>query len=474
MPENMKSLNGYGFDASMLNGKTASEYASAESVSKLKDDLFNLKNELIVAEQSENIFDKDNVKDGKYIGYTEDWSISYISNSAFSCALVSVENGKTYTSTVLSYTALGFDKDLKFVDNVYIVSGGSVEKVSFTINNPSIAYVSINFRPAYWSKDTFMVVEGTTYPDAYIPYCYKKVLADSIYPNDKIIDAVKGIEYYVGYGENDGITKFSSLVDCLYAVQNSKAHSIVNIASGTYDILEELGGESYINSINPSTQTYMEVQPYVDDVEIIGHGNVILTMDLSNITDGSKRWMFSPLNVQGNVSVTNITINAIACRYCIHDDSGIRMPNTVRYYKNVRLYCSGGTNKPYASGYSDYTSAYFDDCYFETTLDNNAWSCHANHNCYVSFNNCIFKNADGWASLRLSQNGQVRLNAKICNCYMQYGLLLKAESDNFSGYGDTFVELINTKCLNLVNNYSDFRGYVKSYNTISGTVETLA
>lgn len=39
MPENMKSLNGYRFDAEKLNGKPGSEYASAESLSQLKDDL---------------------------------------------------------------------------------------------------------------------------------------------------------------------------------------------------------------------------------------------------------------------------------------------------------------------------------------------------------------------------------------------------------------------------------------------------
>lgn len=39
MPENMKSLNGYGFDASMLNGKTGSEYASAKSLSQLKAEI---------------------------------------------------------------------------------------------------------------------------------------------------------------------------------------------------------------------------------------------------------------------------------------------------------------------------------------------------------------------------------------------------------------------------------------------------
>ena len=57
---------------------------------------------------------------------------------------------------------------------------------------------------------------------------------------------------------------------------------------------------------------------------------------------------------------------------------------------------------------------------------------------------------------------------------MQYGLMMRAESDSFSGYGDTWVDLINTKCLHLTNNYTDFRGAVKSYNTIDGTTETIA
>lgn len=39
MPENMKSLNGYMFDAEKLNGKPGSEYASAESLRQLKDDI---------------------------------------------------------------------------------------------------------------------------------------------------------------------------------------------------------------------------------------------------------------------------------------------------------------------------------------------------------------------------------------------------------------------------------------------------
>lgn len=50
MPENMKSLNGYGFDAAKLNGKPGSEYASAESLSQLKGDLTGLKNGGVTAE----------------------------------------------------------------------------------------------------------------------------------------------------------------------------------------------------------------------------------------------------------------------------------------------------------------------------------------------------------------------------------------------------------------------------------------
>lgn len=304
---------------------------------------------------------------------------------------------------------------------------------------------------------------------------YERICYAGNWSDWKSLEVVQ--EFRVGYGNPDNYRSFNSLVACLRVVQNTPGQKVIRIANGTYDVLAELGGMEYINSIDPATQKWTEVQPVVSDTTIVGEGRVVLEFNLDSGLEHDLWFLFSCLNVRGNTHIENIEIHSSNCRYCIHDESGSDYPNTKRVYKNVRLYQNifegsyGG--QCLGTGYSAYTSVYLDNCYLENKASE-AWSCHANDGCEFIFNNTIFLNNSSSHTVRISQNGQCNLHAQIANCYLDKGLSIRNEGSNDSVTNATKIELINSKVANLVNGYTTIKdGYVKSYDTQSGTIDDL-
>lgn len=284
-------------------------------------------------------------------------------------------------------------------------------------------------------------------------------------------------DFYVGYGVDDGKNYFTSLVDCLWVVSKTDGKKVVHIANGTYDVLEELGGMNYVNSKNTTDNKWAEVQPVVNDCKIVGYGNVILTFNLDDSVLHENYWLFSCLNVRGNIELENIEIHSSNCRYAIHDESNSGFPNSKHIYKNVRAYqnVSVGSKGGQAigCGFSVNAKVYINNCHFENGRNAEVWSCHANNGCSIVFDNTIFKNADGTHSVRISQNGRANLNARISNCYIDRGLSIRNEWADVSIEDTTKIELINTKIDNLINGYETIKEPVVSYNTIDGTITTL-
>ena len=394
-------------------------------------------------------------------------TISAVSNSTFNCGIVPVEYNTKYTLSSSGFRILFLDEDMEVITRDRTTeSTGQTPYTTTVPNTNTIKYMAFSWKKAQVDNTAFMVVEGETLPETYMPYGY-------IFNEDYVselkneIDSEESKEFFVGYGVDDNNRYFNSLVDCLYKAQETDGFKTINIKNGVYDVLDELGGMTYINSKNTTDDTWYSVQPIINNTKIIGHGNVILNFNLET-TGQEHYWLFSCLNIKGNCELENIEIHSSKCRYSIHDESADDYPNTYRIYKNVR--CYNTANQAAGCGYSQNTNVYIDNCIFECDGTLAGYSCHANNGVKVIANNSIFK-TNGSSDLRISQNGGIgnnnKIYAEISNCFIPHNLSIRNEF-NHSVADRTEVNLINTHVNDVTHQYTDIAMPVISYNTITG------
>ena len=284
------------------------------------------------------------------------------------------------------------------------------------------------------------------------------------------------LTFYVGYGKNDGVNYFSSLTDCLYSIQKYDALKTVHIQEGIYDVLAELGGMDYINSKSTDTDRWEDVQPVADNVRIIGHGRVTVLFNL-DVTEYKHYWLFSALNVRGDVYIENIEIQSSNCRYSIHDESGALYTHTKHEYNNVRCTQSGSAGgQTYGSGYSYYVTAKFKDCIFARKGAgnmNNSWSCHSGTGLSLSFENCIITTESSANAMRISQGGSAKIDVLVAGSYISDGITLREESNSQTAVCKTNIRIINSYYNNSVDNqYSTSDCNILEYNT-NGMISIL-
>lgn len=237
-----------------------------------------------------------------------------------------------------------------------------------------------------------------------------------------------------------------------------------------------MGGDEWANGIDPSSQSWADVQPVLDDVEIIGMGDVTLTMSIPESIDPDKRWLVSPLNLRGDFHVENLTINASGCRYAIHDESGHNYPGTRHEYVNVR--CSVDDHQAVGCGYSPRSTVVVDSCRFETRgSGDNAYSWHSKGGASLIMRSTTLISPDA-PPLRLSEeNSGVTDRAVITDCLLATGgteqLELRGEWEYTPAVGHTNVTLVNTKVTGIRNGYDTITQPVETINTIQGDRSTL-
>lgn len=274
----------------------------------------------------------------------------------------------------------------------------------------------------------------------------------------------------------DGSGDFTDPVSCFRAIAGIGGRKRVRIASGEYDVYALMGGDEWANGIDPSSQSWADVQPVLDDVEIIGMGDVTLTMSIPESIDPDKRWLVSPLNLRGDFHVENLTINASGCRYAIHDESGHNYPGTRHEYVNVR--CSVDDHQAVGCGYSPRSTVVVDSCRFETRgSGDNAYSWHSKGGASLIMRSTTLISPDA-PPLRLSEeNSGVTDRAVITDCLLATGgteqLELRGEWEYTPAVGHTNVTLVNTKVTGIRNGYDTITQPVETINTIQGDRSTL-
>jgi len=240
----------------------------------------------------------------------------------------------------------------------------------------------------------------------------------------------------------DGTGDYTNLVTALAALANDESNKEIYLEGGTHDILSQMGGQTYIDSIPSDVQpsawpTYSNFVP--NNTKIIGIGNATLDFQVPDGTSSAKMAVLCPLAFKKNVTVENITITAKNCRYCIHDETGGDFTSYTKVFRNVKLYkTGGGYSQAYGAGFSKNCNILFDGCLFSSN-DTPVWSTHDNVSgsdfTNITIKDCIFiTSQDTHTALRFATLNDLngKKSVMIENCYLGSGKIHLDDSSTYT------------------------------------------
>mgnify|MGYP000884019144 CR=1 FL=1 len=427
---------------------------------------------------SANLFDKAKLTSGFYTTSVSGIKIS--DNPAYKCLLLDVNANETYTATGWGYTFSFYDKNgIRDTVNKVGTSTQSKKNVTFTVPSNAVK-MSVNLRIDTNDIDSYMIVSGNVIPSEYIPF--QNTLYASPYVEEKDVkEMISTKEYHVGKNQ-----QFTSFIECLKSIQGDNSVKTVYIHEGSYDIFAELGGREFLQTISSDAVWYNVSIIIPPNTKIIGIGLVELNYlpNASLIPSDNAVTCISPINVRGNVSIENITINAKNCRYCIHDEpSGLDEFNeNVKTFKNVR--CKKIRNdyipvskvtsgQAYAAGLNRRSILLFEKCVFESE-DSIAWSAHnrsfdTNDGANITIKDCIFiGGAPSYGCVRLGNSSKYKSHSHVAitGCYLNGKFVIKDESTGIF-YNTYDVTLLNCTDIPIETSFSTDNEYpVKVYDPI--------
>lgn len=462
-----------------IRGGFADAKAAGDKFKEVKAETASLKEDLdnkIIS--SANLFDKAKLTSGFYTTSVSGIKIS--DNPAYKCLLLDVNANETYTATGWGYTFSFYDKNgIRDTVNKVGTSTQSKKNVTFTVPSNAVK-MSVNLRIDTNDIDSYMIVSGNVIPSEYIPF--QNTLYASPYVEEKDVkEMISTKEYHVGKNQ-----QFTSFIECLKSIQGDNSVKTVYIHEGSYDIFAELGGREFLQTISSDAVWYNVSIIIPPNTKIIGIGLVELNYlpNASLIPSDNAVTCISPINVRGNVSIENITINAKNCRYCIHDEpSGLDEFNeNVKTFKNVR--CKKIRNdyipvsnvisgQAYAAGLNKRSILLFENCVFESE-NSIAWSAHnrsfgANDGANITLKDCIFiGGAQTYGCVRLGNSSKYKSHSHvdIIGCYLNGKFVIKDETEGI--FYNTFdVKLLNCTDITVETSFSTDNEYpVKVYNSI--------
>lgn len=266
--------------------------------------------------------------------------------------------------------------------------------------------------------------------------------------------------YHVGTGQAN--TSLSSL---LYDLRNDKTKKVIYVHEGTYDIFDEYldlvsDGKLEVPPDDAETGDYIQYSVFVpDNTRLIGLGDVVLTMtpEAEDVTLGES-YMWSPMNISGNVTLENLKVIGHNCRYALHNDDHNAVQNAHQHYKNCRfIYTWGDQKNGERLGYSN-TIGFgvgegcthtFDDCEI-SYIGEGGRSAYYGHerndgkNGTLILRNCIIRseNFSSEYTIRFQTLGTSagHVKAYFENCYINGNLMLAMDnSASRNNFEVTFV-----------------------------------
>lgn len=269
---------------------------------------------------------------------------------------------RTYTVSGTDFNVFGATDDgtLAWSDNN---NDGVTGPYTFTIPS-GVAWIYVTFLTK--NKNGYKAVAGKSLSQA----GYR-------FSSDVEVPSSDGLEVHVGSGY-----QYTRLIDAIDAISSfaNKEHvytvyihdNSADYTGTTYDLLEELGGITYLAGIE-NTKDNMQGLSIPAFVNLVGVGKVTLNAELPSITTLKQSSNFSTIELkQGNNRLENLTIKIKNGRYAVHDESRDKYPNAYHIFKNVTFIHEGNipglwaAPHAYAAGSSAGCIYSYENCVFDT------------------------------------------------------------------------------------------------------------
>lgn len=262
--------------------------------------------------------------------------------------------------------------------------------------------------------------------------------------------------------KKDGTGDFRTLVEAVKAAGTGTKEKpkTIYIYSGEYDILQELGGDNFLNTVKTvnSERQGIEVPDYVN---IVGIGDVRLKMDVpDDKTTRETSTRISVLNVWRHNTIKNIKITVRNTRYAVHDETNNQYENNDMKYIDCYFEHLGNkagvwnSTQAYAAGMGSGGNYLFDNCTFKSNIL--PFSMHDNFNVEsnrVKITKCTFITGSGEDAIRFGSygTGAKKSIVTIENCNIDKSVKSFEEVGNsqhgnhfqISGGGNTIVPYVN-------------------------------
>lgn len=214
--------------------------------------------------------------------------------------------------------------------------------------------------------------------------------------------------------KKDGTGDFRTLVDAVKAVGSGTKEKpkTIYIYSGEYDILQDLGGDAWLQTVETTNSERMGIE-LPDYVNVIGIGDVRLKLEVPDektTQNTSKR--ISILNCWKHNVIKNLKLTVRNTRYAVHDETNNQYANNDMTYIDCYFEHKGNKNgvwnstQAYAAGMGSGGNYLFDNCTFKSNIL--PFSMHDNFNAEsnrVKIRKCTFITGSGEDTIRFGSYG---------------------------------------------------------------------
>lgn len=212
--------------------------------------------------------------------------------------------------------------------------------------------------------------------------------------------------------KKDGTGDFTSLVTAIRSISDSSIDNVYDIyVYDDHDIMDELGGQTFAESLTSSSDREGLVIPEYVNIIAIGKKELSLKLNHSWNVNYNAIKALSVLEVsKGNNVFENLNFIARNARYAVHDESSGKWPNSKVIYNNCEFIHEGNddfsgdttgqwlSSCGYGSGMSSGVNREFYNCKFKSK-SYYPFSCHDNANfsygASLNIFNCEFENEGG-------------------------------------------------------------------------------
>lgn len=386
--------------------------------------------------------------------YYNNGALSKTANAECSTfAPIKIYKGVTYTYYKLYayFCTITYEGDTK----VALSSDANATAGSFTATSNGYIYITCtttDIGAAQFVNNTKIFDQ---YHEGYVGVSMPQLLVE----NDVASMKASGMGNKIITVKTDGTGDYTSVVSAVAFVNSlNNIGCDIYIYDGTYDLLDELGGQTFLNSVS-HTGTFAERQGLRldrDNINIYGIGRVILNYQLPDTVTYEQSRCTSGLNLYKTNKIENIEIVVKNCRYAVHDETNGGNPYIKRYIKNCRF-----THLGNVAGLWAYPSVYgggagggsqydFINSQFITNVYGQAWSFHTNSNekpSHFNVDGCvgIVNNSSGYSFscsyYGTGQEGRTIFNIKNCT---GNGIVYKtAETAGSTDHIDVYVNGYN-------------------------------